>query len=166
MEVVVKGNTTGMLLTKYSKIQSLKLNISANIFPDALLSQTFRYVMVVDFNAVCAETSITSGETFEFSRCAQSWQCWHFCRPQRSCGKVMFLHLSVILFMEGRGCLPQCMLGYIPLVRYWGCLPGGCLPQCMLGYTPRRHPQADTPPGRHPSWQTPLLADAPWEDTL
>ena len=32
MEVVVKGNTTGMLLTKYSKVQSLKQNISANIF--------------------------------------------------------------------------------------------------------------------------------------
>ena len=26
-------------------------------------------------------------------------------------GKVMFLHLSVILF-TGRGCLPRCMLGY------------------------------------------------------
>ena len=31
-------------------------------------------------------------------------------RPQRSCGKVMFLHLSVILFTGG--CLPQCMLRY------------------------------------------------------
>ena len=29
-----------------------------------------------------------------------------FYRPQRSCGKVMFLHLSVILFTGG-GCLPH-----------------------------------------------------------
>ena len=35
-----------------------------------------------------------------------------FYRPQRSCGKVMFLHLSVIL--STGGCLPQCMLGYTP----------------------------------------------------
>ena len=48
-------------------------------------------------------------------------------RPQRSCGKVMFLHLSVILFT------------------------GGCLPQCMLGNTPLR---ADTP-RQTPPWQTP-----------
>ena len=27
---------------------------------------------------------------------------FHFYRPQRSCGKVMFLHLSVILFTGGR----------------------------------------------------------------
>ena len=48
-------------------------------------------------------------------------------RPQRSCGKVMFLHLSVILFR------------------------GGCLPQYMLGYTPQADtPWADTTPDRHP----------------
>ena len=34
---------------------------------------------------------------------------YHYC-PQRSCGKVMFLHLSVILFTGGG--VPQCMLGY------------------------------------------------------
>ena len=33
---------------------------------------------------------------------------------------------------RGRGCLPQCMLGYTqPLLS-----AGGCMPQCMLGYTP------------------------------
>ena len=65
-----------------------------------------------------------------------SWRHWriqgdvhplsvHFCHPQRSCGKVIFLHLSVILFT------------------------GGCLPQCMLGYT--QPPWADTPLlGKHP----------------
>ena len=45
------------------------------------------------------------------------------CRLQRSCGKVMFLHLSVILFTGG--CLPL--------------VPGGSA-------TP--HPRVD-PPGRH-----------------
>ena len=36
---------------------------------------------------------------------------------KRSCGKVMFLHLSVIL--SGGGCLPQCMLGYThPVSRH------------------------------------------------
>ena len=36
---------------------------------------------------------------------------------------------------------------------------GGCLPQCMLGYTPPL--RADTPPGRHPTRQTPLQSDIP-----
>ena len=55
-------------------------------------------------------------------------------RPQQSCAKVMFLHLSVILFT------------------------GGCLPQCMLRYTPPlgRPPWPDTPPGRHPPGRPPL----------
>ena len=53
--------------------------------------------------------------------------------PQRSCGKVMFLHLSLILFTGG-GCLPQCILGYTP----WADTPG---------QTP---PWADTPLGRPP----------------
>ena len=53
-------------------------------------------------------------------------------RPQTKFAKVMFLHLSVILFT-------------------WG----GCLPQCMLGYTPSRADiplGADTPGIRHPPW--------------
>ena len=61
---------------------------------------------------------------------------------KRSCGKVMFLQLSVILFTEGG--LPQCMLGY-PLEQ---APPGADTPpqqsphpsshppaQCMLGDT-------------------------------
>ena len=70
-----------------------------------------------------------------------------FYRLQRSCGKVMFLHLSVILFTGG-GCLPhprvdtpladtlpaQFMLGYTPPAQ---CMLGYTPPaQCMLGYTP------------------------------
>ena len=48
-------------------------------------------------------------------------------RSQQSCGKVMFLHLSVILFT------------------------GECLPQYMLGYTPPADtPWSDTTPDRHP----------------
>ena len=34
-----------------------------------------------------------------------------FYRPQKKFAKVIFLHLSVILFTEGGGNLPQCMLG-------------------------------------------------------
>ena len=49
--------------------------------------------------------------------------------------KVIFLHLSVILFTGG-----------------------GVLSQCMLGY----HPPEQTPPGADPPWdQTPLGADTP-----
>ena len=61
----------------------------------------------------------------------------YFCyRPQRSCGKVMFLHLSVILFMEG--CLVDTPLGRHPP-------------------TMQTPPSADTP---HPQ-DTPLWADTP-----
>ena len=61
----------------------------------------------------------------------------YFYRPQRSWGKVMFLHVSVILFTGGGG-LPQCMLGYRP---------------DPLG---TRHPQDQTPQD-----QTPLGPDPP-----
>ena len=72
-------------------------------------------------------------------------------RPQRSCGKVMFLHLSVILSMGGV-CSSACWdthtqtpprqtppLGRHPLGR--PPLPSACwdthpLAQCILGYTP------------------------------
>ena len=53
---------------------------------------------------------------------------YHYC-PQRSCGKVMFLHLSVILFT------------------------GDGAPVHAGIYTPPL--QADTPLGRHPLGQTP-----------
>ena len=71
-----------------------------------------------------------------------------FCyRPQTKFAKVMFLHLSVSHSVH-RGCLPQCMLGYI-------------------------HPQADTPSqeqtttrSRHPlRSRYPLGADTPQEQT-
>ena len=62
----------------------------------------------------------------------------HYCsgivdnyRPQRSCGKVMFLDLTVILST------------------------GGCVSHCMLGYTPTLGREADhldrLPLGRHPN---------------
>ena len=66
----------------------------------------------------------------------------HCYRPQRSCGKVMFLHLSVSHSVY-RGCLPHWMLGYTPP-------PAG---------TPldRYIPWADTHPGRYiPPAGTPL----------
>ena len=61
----------------------------------------------------------------------------YYYRPQRSCGKVMFLHLSVILSTGGgRG-------------------------------SATHTPWADTPLGRHPlpPGQTPSLGRHPWPDT-
>ena len=63
--------------------------------------------------------------------------------------KVMFLLMSVILFTGGRGCLPQCMLGY----------------HTPLEQTPPRADTplgADIPPG---SRHTPLGAGTPRADT-
>ena len=78
------------------------------------------------------------------------FHCYY--RPQRSWAKVIFLQASVCP-QGGKGCLPQCMLGYNP--------PGpGRHP---LGPDP---PRADTPQTRHPSpWtrQTPPGADTPSE---
>ena len=69
----------------------------------------------------------------------------HFYRPQRSCGKVMFLHLSVILFTGG-GCLADSP-------------PPGQSP-APLG---RHFPLGRQPPlGRLPG-QTSPWADAPQE---
>ena len=63
----------------------------------------------------------------QYTKISDSTQC--YCRPERSCGKVIFLHLSVILFTGG----------------VWQTLPPGS--HC---------PQADTPLGRHPQLNTPL----------
>ena len=60
-------------------------------------------------------------------------------RPQRSCGKVMFLHLSVILFTGGGG------VCQIPSRRH---PPPG-----------QTHPWADTLPGQTPIQQTATAAD-------
>ena len=72
----------------------------------------------------------------------------HYYRSQRSCGKVMVLHLSVILF-TGRvsaqgGCLPRGGVADTPPPRARGrhsLLPSPCWDthtpaQCMLDYTP------------------------------
>ena len=56
-------------------------------------------------------------------------------RPQQSCGKVMFLHLSVILFTWA-----------------WADTPPGQTP-------PSRHPPADTPPADTPPAQCMLGYD-------
>ena len=70
---------------------------------------------------------ISRGSSSEFP------DIFHYYLPQTKFGKVMFLHLSVILFMGGG--LPRCMLGYTPQE------------QTPLGAdTP--HPGADTPPAQ------------------
>ena len=69
-----------------------------------------------------------------------------FYRPQRSWAKVMFLQVCVILF-TGRGCLPQCMLGYhTPL--------GADTPREQTPPQSRHPPGADTPTSRQ---------QTPWE---
>ena len=69
-------------------------------------------------------------------------------RPQRSCGKVMFLHLSVILFTGG-------MCGQTPngQTPSWADTPGQTPP------LDRHPPQADTPLGRHPPKEMATAAD-------
>ena len=75
-------------------------------------------------------------------------------RPQQSCGNVLFLHLSVILFTAG--CLPQCMLGYTP----WA--DTSCV-DTPKGNTPRKTLPGHTPPGRHhPPGQIPSADNHPW----
>ena len=76
-----------------------------------------------------------------------------FYRPQQSFGKVMFLHLSVILFTEGGS----------------ACGPGGRHLRWEDNWDPLgRHPRADTP---HPllGQKLPLLGTPretlPWVDT-
>ena len=78
------------------------------------------------------------GENIAFGY-LQFWHIWHFYRPQRSCGKVIFSQACVKNSV--RGCLPQCMLGYTSLGRH---PPGQTHP---LGRHPlgRHHPQADPP---------------------
>ena len=76
----------------------------------------------------------------------------HYYRLQRGCGKVMFLHLSVILFTGGGG--------WLPLV--WGCVSA-----TLWADTPRwADPpwQTPPPPDRHPLGRHPQ-ADTPWADT-
>ena len=69
-----------------------------------------------------------SHPVFEQGGCVDGvmYRCYY--RPQRSWGKVMFLHLSVILFTGG-GCLPQCMLEYTPLGQT---PPPGQTPPCPV----------------------------------
>ena len=70
-------------------------------------------------------------------------KCFFYCPQMNFGGKVMFSHLSVILFE--RGCLPHCMLGYTPTLATHS--PG----RQSLG----RHPWANAPLGRHPKADTP-----------
>ena len=86
----------------------------------------------------------------------------------------MFLQVCVILF-TGRGCLPQCMLGYhtppgadTPLGA--DTTPLGADTTPLGADTPRsRHPSPrsrhPSPRSRHPPGADPLGVDTPWEQT-
>ena len=81
-----------------------------------------------------------------------SQAAYYYYRPQRSYGKVMFLHLPVILFTGGRLPTGRHPLGQTPpLGRHlpWADIPPG---QTLPGKTPPQadnpHPWADTPPGQ------------------
>ena len=87
----------------------------------------------------------------------------YYYRPQTKLLKGNVLHLSVSHSVH-RGCLLQCMLGYMPLGRQPP-PPGQTHP------TPGRHPPrqtspwTDTPLGRHPLGRHPLLdRPLPWAD--
>ena len=86
---------------------------------------------------------LTSSGDHQSRRYASYWNAYLTCyHPQTKFAKVMFLHLSVILFTGG-GCLPQCMLGYTP--------PG---PEADPPQDPRQTP----PCGRYASyWNAYLL---------
>ena len=83
-----------------------------------------------------------------------------FTARKRSCGKVMFLHLSVSHSVHGGGGLPS------PLAcrQTWGFgqIPPGYRPP------PGRSPWADLPPDEDPPGQTPPgrpPGQTPWADT-
>ena len=87
-----------------------------------------------------------------------------FYRLQQSCGKVMFLQLSVILFTGG----------YLPHTPPWADIPLVDTPldrhppvQCMLGYTPPCpvHVGIHNPLGRHPQWRHPSCPVHAWIHT-
>ena len=62
----------------------------------------------------------------------------HLYHPQRSCGKVMFLHLSVILFTGGEGVSGRHPPGRQPLFRHpMGRHPGRHTPRWPLQQTVR-----------------------------
>ena len=90
----------------------------------------------------------------------------YFYRPQYSCGKVMFLHLSVSHSVHGgvsgRHPWADTSLGRHLLGRY----PPTPLGRHSLGKHPWAKIPGQTPPGRHPLGrhpfgQTPLWADTP-----
>ena len=98
-------------------------------------------------NVITAITLLVPKDDFD-TKYHQNFTKRFITARKRSCGKVMFLHLSVILLTGGGGSVYLWVWGGLPLV------PGG-LPLGRGGYTPR----ADTSPvemtieagGTHPT---------------
>ena len=79
----------------------------------------------------------------------------HYYRSQRSCGKVVFLHVSVILFTGG-------CLGRHPLRSRH---PPGRHPTWADTPQEQTAPRQTPPPGQTPPGQKPPCADNPLEQT-
>ena len=87
------------------------------------------------------------------------WESCHLYRPQHSCGKVMFLHLSLSHSIHG-GCLADTHQADTPRqIQPWVDTPWPDTPLARhsLGQT---HPLARSP-GRHPPGQTPPVQTHP-----
>ena len=109
-------------------------------------SQSFKGLLIPNCNNL-KENYSCWGSGLSYIICPKYLDIYGFYCPQRSCGKVMFLHLSVILSTG------ECLADTYP----WADTPLG------------RHPHwADTPLGHplgRPPWQTPRGKTPPWTDT-
>ena len=124
-----------------------------------LFSSQFSYVALL---SAVLRSSLVNPISTANSVAKETGDVTNFYRSQPSCGKVMFLHLSVILFTMGM-CLADTPLGRHPPGRP----PRADTPQQTPDTPLDRHqipPQADTrhtPLSRHPPEKTPPRADTP-----
>ena len=88
------------------------------------------------------------GENIAFGY-LQFWHIWHFYRPQRSCGKVIFSQACVKNSVGGGSvCLSAC----------WDTPPWADTPLGQTHPLGRHHPQADTTPSQCMLGYTPVHA--------
>ena len=112
----------------------------------------------VRFNSIVGLYSLTSKKISASLMCSSTsglsrLEFGHVCdcrkyyyRPQRSCGKVMFLHLSVILSRGGQG---------VCHTHPWADTPWADTPSPWADTLPGQRPLARHPLGIHPPGHTP-----------